>query len=127
MTSPFAAVSIKEQDTETNINANVWIDDERIAVLHTAGNIVGHITAIDHVEINLEIFIGRKIILEKHSKRDEPVSRPAKPATGYLGAVNRLIEGIKSILGVVIIFYIFFCSHNTEADPAFGIFHQLSE
>src|SRR6185295_12744756 len=127
MTSPVGAIGIKQQNAKTDINANVWIDDECIAVLHTPRNIVRKITSVDHVEIDLEVFIGRKIVLEKHSKRDKPVSRSTEPTTGNPGAVYRLIVRIECIFRVVIIFYIFFCAHKAETDPAFSIFHQLAK
>src|SRR5690242_9101543 len=123
MTSPVAAISFKQQHTETNVDADIWVDDESITIFYATGNIVRKIASVDHIEVNLEIFIGRKIILEEHSKRDEPVCRPPKPTSRYLRAVNRSIERIKGVLSVVIIFNVFFRAHNAKTDPTLGIFH----
>jgi hypothetical protein len=68
MTAALAAVIIQQQGAETHIATDIGIDKSRIAVFYRAGNIIGHIAAIQKIQVDLKILIGGKIILEKHAK-----------------------------------------------------------
>src|SRR5437773_12087182 len=80
MAAPVASVSIEQQSTEPNVHSDVGLNDQGISILDTAGNIVRKIAAIDHVQVDLKIFICRQVILEEHPECNQPVGRSSHPA-----------------------------------------------
>src|SRR5688572_5023399 len=116
MAAAIAAISIKQQCAEANINSYVRFNDSCIAILYAARNIVRKIGAIKEVEINPEIFIGGQIILEEHSESDRAICGTAQPTTFNRCAVYRLKKRIECIYFIKITFDIFFCIHQPDAD-----------
>ena len=65
MAAAVAFFTVQQQQAKPNVYANVWLYDERVPVLYAAGNVVRHIAAVQKVQVNLEIFVGGEVILQK--------------------------------------------------------------
>ena len=72
-------ITVQQQRTEAEIDPYVRVYRKRIPVFNASGNIIRHVAAIKKVEIDFEIFVGREIILQKHSKRKKPVCGTPEP------------------------------------------------
>jgi len=55
----------QQEGAETNIHPYIGIDDERISILYTVRNILGHVTSIYDIQVHFEIFIVGQIILQE--------------------------------------------------------------
>src|SRR3954465_12208219 len=116
MTSARRFFFIKQQCTKAHIHSYIRRNCERITVFDASGNIVGKIGTIEGAEVNLEIFIGGKIILEEHAKGDQPVGGPAQPATFNRCTVSGMVYRIKLVYLVKIIVKVFSGTHQAKAD-----------
>ena len=91
MAAAFAAIAVKQQSTETNINTDVCGYLQPIAIFYIVGNIVRKIAAIEQVEVHFKILVGSEVVLEVHAKRNAPVSGTTHPAFFQCDTVNRFI------------------------------------
>ena len=86
----------QQQCTETYVHSEIGLYDEAVAKACAVGYIVGHVAAIDHVEMHLKIFVGTQIILKKQADCKQPVCRPPYPSHILTDAVcYNLVFGIR--------------------------------
>ncbi len=51
--------AVKQQGAKANIDPDVRINDQRIAVFNTIGNVIRQVAAVQEVEVYFKVLIGR--------------------------------------------------------------------
>lgn len=78
----------KQERAEANVYAKIGFDDEAVPVAAAVGDIIGYIAAIQHVQVNFEVFVCGQIVFEVKACCNAPVGRPAHEANIHPAAVN---------------------------------------
>jgi hypothetical protein len=77
MASSVSFFTVQQQHAEAYIGPDVGLYHQRISILHTVRNIIGHVGSKQQVEMHFKILIGAEVVLQEQTERDPSIGRPA--------------------------------------------------
>src|SRR5256885_9143526 len=65
---PYTTLFRSQKGAKTNIGADVRFNDQGVPVFYAIRNIVRHVAAVNHIEVNFKIFVSGEIVLQVRSE-----------------------------------------------------------